>query len=146
MAACALPAPRATMHLGERVPLRPVQPAHAVGSACSSHFLQHWPLAHVCLLPCLHPSPRPTPPCVPTLCSRDARDEERLEELRALNRATKEETGEYLSNEEMEAIRPPRWTGASRAWGASVRMDAEAETAWGALQHLQALLPCCFPG
>lgn len=29
--------------------------------------------------------------------SRDERDEERLEELRALNRATKAETGEYLS-------------------------------------------------
>lgn len=29
--------------------------------------------------------------------SRDMRDEERLEELRALNRATKEETGEYLT-------------------------------------------------
>jgi len=42
--------------------------------------------------------------------SRDERDEERLEELRALNRATKEETGEYLTNEEIEAIRPPRWT------------------------------------
>lgn len=42
--------------------------------------------------------------------SRDERDEERLEELRALNRATKEETGEYMSQEELEAIRPPRWT------------------------------------
>lgn len=42
--------------------------------------------------------------------SRDRRDEERLEELRALNRATKQETGEYLSSEEIEAIRPPRWT------------------------------------
>jgi len=42
--------------------------------------------------------------------SRDRRDEERLEELRALNRATKQETGEYLSPEEIEAIRPPRWT------------------------------------
>lgn len=29
--------------------------------------------------------------------TRDKRDEERLEELRALNRATKKETGEYLS-------------------------------------------------
>jgi hypothetical protein len=97
--------------------------------------------------------------------SRDDRDEERLEELRALNRATKEETGEFMSpvgaagwgspganewsgcmvrapdwavgpacslhmlmassptsmqflaacfwrsQEEIEAIRPPRWTG-----------------------------------
>lgn len=42
--------------------------------------------------------------------SRDRRDDERLEELRALNRATKQETGEYLSPEEMELIRPPRWT------------------------------------
>jgi hypothetical protein len=42
--------------------------------------------------------------------SRDERDEARLEELRALNRATKQETGEYLSDQEIEAIRPPRWT------------------------------------
>lgn len=42
--------------------------------------------------------------------SRDERDDERLEELRALNRATKAETGEYLSDKEIEAIRPPRWT------------------------------------
>lgn len=41
---------------------------------------------------------------------RDDRDEERLEELRALNRAVKEETGEYMSEEEIAAIRPPRWT------------------------------------
>lgn len=42
--------------------------------------------------------------------SRDERDEARLEELRALNRATKAETGEYLTSEEIEAIRPARWT------------------------------------
>jgi hypothetical protein len=30
--------------------------------------------------------------------SRDERDEERLEEIRALNRATKAETGEYMSD------------------------------------------------
>lgn len=42
--------------------------------------------------------------------SRDRIDEERLEELRALNRATKAETGEYLTEEEISAIRPPRWT------------------------------------
>ena len=42
--------------------------------------------------------------------SRDERDDERLEELRALNRATKAETGEYLSDEEIQAIRPKRWT------------------------------------
>jgi len=42
--------------------------------------------------------------------SRDERDDERLEELRALNRATKAETGEYLSDKEIADIRPPRWT------------------------------------
>lgn len=42
--------------------------------------------------------------------SRDKRDEERLEDLRSLNRATKAETGEYLSDEEIQAIRPVRWT------------------------------------
>lgn len=42
--------------------------------------------------------------------SRDERDEARLEELRALNRATKAETGEYMTAEEIEAIRPARWT------------------------------------
>lgn len=42
--------------------------------------------------------------------SRDERDEKRLEELRALNRATYKETGEYLSPDEIEAIRPARWT------------------------------------
>jgi len=42
--------------------------------------------------------------------SRDERDEERLEELRALNRATKEATGEYMSDDEIADIRPPRWT------------------------------------
>lgn len=38
------------------------------------------------------------------------RDEERLEELRELNRATKEATGEYMSEEEIRAIRVPKWT------------------------------------
>ena len=42
--------------------------------------------------------------------SRDERDEERLEELRALIRATKDATGEYMSDEEIEKIRPARWT------------------------------------
>ncbi|KAI3436017.1 hypothetical protein D9Q98_002074 [Chlorella vulgaris] len=42
--------------------------------------------------------------------SRDDRDEARLEELRALNRATKEETGEYMSQDEINEIRPARWT------------------------------------
>eukprot|EP00192_Tetraselmis_astigmatica_P017987 CAMPEP_0117677238 /NCGR_PEP_ID=MMETSP0804-20121206/16638_1 /TAXON_ID=1074897 /ORGANISM="Tetraselmis astigmatica, Strain CCMP880" /LENGTH=138 /DNA_ID=CAMNT_0005486507 /DNA_START=113 /DNA_END=529 /DNA_ORIENTATION=- len=41
---------------------------------------------------------------------REKLDEERLEELRELNRQTFKETGEYLSPEEIEAIRPPRWT------------------------------------
>lgn len=41
--------------------------------------------------------------------SRDERDDERLEELRALNRATKEATGEYMTKEEISAIRPPHW-------------------------------------
>ena len=58
-------------------------------------------------------------------CSRDDRDEERLEELRALNRATKEETGEYMSPEEIAAIRPPRWT------GACVPCDREADEVGG---------------
>ncbi|KAK9821927.1 hypothetical protein WJX81_001988 [Elliptochloris bilobata] len=42
--------------------------------------------------------------------SRDERDEARLEELRQLNRQTFKETGEYLSEEEIRAIRQPRWT------------------------------------
>jgi hypothetical protein len=42
--------------------------------------------------------------------SRTERDEERLEELRELNRATKAATGEYLSDDEIQAIRPKRWT------------------------------------
>lgn len=42
--------------------------------------------------------------------SRDERDEERLEELRALNRATKKATGEYMTDEEINEIRPARWT------------------------------------
>jgi len=46
----------------------------------------------------------------PTLISSSERDEERLEELRELNRATKEATGEYLSDEEIKAIRTPKWT------------------------------------
>ena len=35
---------------------------------------------------------------------------EKLEELRALNRKTYEETGEYMSEEEIRAFRQPRWT------------------------------------
>lgn len=71
------------------------------------------------------PLSSPTPsPVLPT-CSRDDRDEERLEELRALNRATKEETGEYMSPEEIAAIRPPRWT------GACVPCDREADEVGG---------------
>ena len=41
--------------------------------------------------------------------SRAERDEERLEEIRALNRATKEATGQYMTREEIAAIRPPHW-------------------------------------
>ena len=35
---------------------------------------------------------------------------ERLDELRALNRKTFEETGEYMTEEEIRAFRQPRWT------------------------------------
>merc|ERR1712178_570710 len=42
--------------------------------------------------------------------SRDEADEKRLEGVRSLNRATKEATGDYMSEEEVSAIRPPRWT------------------------------------
>lgn len=42
--------------------------------------------------------------------SRDEKDEQRLEELRELNRQTFKETGEYLSEEEIKAFRQPRWT------------------------------------
>merc|ERR1719159_1729559 len=41
---------------------------------------------------------------------QDELDEKRLEEIRSLNRATKEATGEFMSDEEIYAIRPPRWT------------------------------------
>merc|ERR1712224_492216 len=42
--------------------------------------------------------------------SRDEADEKRLKEIRALNRATKEATGEYMAEKEIYAIRAPRWT------------------------------------
>ncbi|KAL6768385.1 hypothetical protein ACKKBF_B38960 [Auxenochlorella protothecoides x Auxenochlorella symbiontica] len=42
--------------------------------------------------------------------SRDRRDEQRLEELRELNRNTKMQTGEYMTKEEIAAFRRPRWT------------------------------------
>merc|ERR1711937_676959 len=42
--------------------------------------------------------------------SRDEADEKCLQEIRALNRATKEATGEYMSEQELYTIRPPRWT------------------------------------
>ncbi|GIL98202.1 hypothetical protein Vretimale_3623 [Volvox reticuliferus] len=42
--------------------------------------------------------------------NRAEKDEERLEELRALNRATFAETGEYMSDEEISKIRKPKWT------------------------------------
>eukprot|EP00878_Enallax_costatus_P001789 GHUV01001947.1.p2 GENE.GHUV01001947.1~~GHUV01001947.1.p2 ORF type:complete len:129 (+),score=16.54 GHUV01001947.1:104-490(+) len=42
--------------------------------------------------------------------NRTERDEERLEELRAINRATYQETGEYMSDDEIAKIRKPKWT------------------------------------
>ncbi|GBG00574.1 hypothetical protein Rsub_13355 [Raphidocelis subcapitata] len=42
--------------------------------------------------------------------NRTERDEERLDELRAINRANYQETGEYMSEEEIAAIRKPKWT------------------------------------
>jgi hypothetical protein len=39
---------------------------------------------------------------------RTERDEQRLEELRALNRATFEETGEYMTDDEIASIRKPK--------------------------------------
>jgi len=42
--------------------------------------------------------------------NRTERDEERLEELRALNRAQYQETGEYMTDEEIAKIRKPKWT------------------------------------
>ncbi len=87
--------------------LRPALPASSVAPAGLPCLASGLPL------PTTTPANLDTHSCS-TPCSRDDRDEERLEELRALNRATKEETGEYMSSEEIAAIRPPRWTG---AWG-----------------------------
>ncbi|KAL6752490.1 hypothetical protein V8C86DRAFT_1793683 [Haematococcus lacustris] len=42
--------------------------------------------------------------------NRTERDEKRLEELRAMNRANYEATGEYMKDEEIAAVRKPRWT------------------------------------
>lgn len=42
--------------------------------------------------------------------NRTERDEERLEELRAMNRATYKETGEYMTEEEIAQVRKPKWT------------------------------------
>lgn len=42
--------------------------------------------------------------------SRDNKDEERLADLRELNRQNYKETGKYLTEEEIKAIRTPRWT------------------------------------
>ncbi|KAF5836709.1 hypothetical protein DUNSADRAFT_5536 [Dunaliella salina] len=42
--------------------------------------------------------------------NRTERDEERLEELRAMNRANYSQTGEYMTEEEIAAIRKPKWT------------------------------------
>lgn len=43
------------------------------------------------------------------MISRDDLDEERVEAIRELNRETYEATGEYLSKEELEKMRSPRW-------------------------------------
>jgi hypothetical protein len=42
--------------------------------------------------------------------NRIEKDDERLEELRALNRANFEETGAYLNEEEIAKMRKPKWT------------------------------------
>jgi hypothetical protein len=42
--------------------------------------------------------------------NRVEKDEERLEELRALNRANFEATGEYMSDAEIAQMRKPKWT------------------------------------
>lgn len=44
------------------------------------------------------------------LVAREQRDEERIEAIRELNRQTKEATGEPLTQEEIEQLRPTRWT------------------------------------
>jgi hypothetical protein len=42
--------------------------------------------------------------------NRMEKDEEKLEELRSLNRATFESTGEYLTDKEIAEFRKPKWT------------------------------------
>lgn len=42
--------------------------------------------------------------------SRDSKDREALENVRELNRKRFAETGEYMTKEEIAAIRQPRWT------------------------------------
>ena len=42
--------------------------------------------------------------------NRVEKDEEKLEELRSLNRATFESTGEYLNDKEIAEFRKPKWT------------------------------------
>eukprot|EP00199_Chlamydomonas_sp_CCMP681_P004617 CAMPEP_0119108622 /NCGR_PEP_ID=MMETSP1180-20130426/15509_1 /TAXON_ID=3052 ORGANISM="Chlamydomonas cf sp, Strain CCMP681" /NCGR_SAMPLE_ID=MMETSP1180 /ASSEMBLY_ACC=CAM_ASM_000741 /LENGTH=123 /DNA_ID=CAMNT_0007094257 /DNA_START=22 /DNA_END=393 /DNA_ORIENTATION=- len=42
--------------------------------------------------------------------NRTERDEERLNNLRALNRATFEQTGEYMDEGEISKVRKPKWT------------------------------------
>ncbi|GMH44458.1 hypothetical protein BSKO_12410 [Bryopsis sp. KO-2023] len=44
------------------------------------------------------------------LISRDDRDDERVAEIREMNKATKASTGEYMSQDEIEEMRPRRWT------------------------------------
>ncbi|GAX85316.1 hypothetical protein CEUSTIGMA_g12733.t1 [Chlamydomonas eustigma] len=42
--------------------------------------------------------------------NRVEKDQDRLEELRALNRANFEATGEYMTDEEITKMRKPKWT------------------------------------
>mmetsp|Transcript_18922 Transcript_18922/g.56386 ORF Transcript_18922/g.56386 Transcript_18922/m.56386 type:complete len:95 (+) Transcript_18922:1-285(+) len=42
--------------------------------------------------------------------NRIEKDDERLEEIRALNRANYEATGEYLKEDEISSLRKPKWT------------------------------------
>lgn len=42
--------------------------------------------------------------------SRDNADDKRLSDLRELNRQNYKETGKYLTEDEIKAIRQPRWT------------------------------------
>lgn len=56
------------------------------------------------------PSTRLALPLTPLLVLPPRISTARLEELRALNRKTFEETGAYMTEEEIKAFRQPRWT------------------------------------